>query len=137
MTNCKNCGVKVNSVFQITDFSGNAFCSRDCKTMYHNKIKNKSTKEKKMINSGMIKEIKCTCNECKHVWHYLESDEKRLKGQAVSNAMIGAGMCCNPFGGLFMNKSIDVSRELDKFNKCPKCNTSNINKEEKYYEKKY
>jgi len=78
----------------------------------------------------MIKEIKCTCNECGHIWHYLESDIKRLQGQAVSNAMIGAGMCCNPFGSLFMNKSMDVSRELEKFSKCPKCNTSNITKEE-------
>tara|TARA_Y100000310_G_C20680163_1_gene815467 strand:+ start:2288 stop:2557 length:270 start_codon:yes stop_codon:yes gene_type:complete len=84
-----------------------------------------------------IKELKCKCNQCKHVWHYLSSDEKGLKTQQVGNAMVGLGMCCNPFGAYFMNKSIEQGRQAsDKFNKCPKCGSGDIKKTEHYYDKK-
>lgn len=136
MANCKECKKEIKWINKTTDFSGNDFCSLKCKKQFHDKIKNKANKEKELIKSGMIKEIKCTCNECGHIWHYLDSDVQRLRSQAFGNTMVGAGMCCNPFGTLFINKSLDISRELEKFSKCPKCNTSNITKEEKFYEKK-
>src|SRR3989338_2988457 len=66
-----------------------------------------------------ICEIKCICNQCGKVWHYLKSDERGLKMQACGNLLVGGGMCCNPFGSLFLNKSIEASREANKFNKCP------------------
>ena len=52
------------------------------------------------------------------------------------NAMIGAGMCCNPFGAYFMNKSIEQGRQGDKFSKCPECNSVDITKKVVYHDKK-
>ena len=89
-----------------------------------------------MNKKGKVKEWKCKCNQCKHIWHYLDSEEKQLKGQQLGNALIGVGMCCNPFGAYFSNKSIEQARERNKFNQCPKCGTGDITKEEVYYEKK-
>ena len=89
----------------------------------------------KPTSKKAVEEIMCTCNQCGHVWHYLKKDEQILAGQAVGNLMVGAGMCCNPFGSLFVNKSIEASREAEKFSKCPKCGTRNIKKESYYYEK--
>lgn len=93
-------------------------------------------KDKEMKKQFMMKEFKCTCNQCNHVWHYLERDEKALRSQATANAMMGCGMLCNPFGALFSNKARDLHREIEKFNRCPKCGTGNITKEVIYYEKK-
>ena len=82
-----------------------------------------------------VKEIRCKCNECGKVWHYLEDDEKNLKRQAKSNALIGCAMCGNPFGALFSNKAIDTNKELNKLKKCPECGSQNIKKESIFYEK--
>lgn len=85
----------------------------------------------------MIKEIKCKCNQCGKIWHYLPQEEKSLKTQQASNAMIGFGMCCNPFGAYFMNKSIEQGRQAaDKFKKCPECGSSDITKKTIEYEQK-
>ena len=92
--------------------------------------------EKECKTKGMIKEIKCKCNQCGNVWHYLEEDEKKLKTQATSNALIGCGMCCNPFGALFSNKAADLQRELDKMKKCPKCNSTDVTRTPIYHEKR-
>ncbi|MCK4634608.1 MAG: hypothetical protein KAT37_01925 [Candidatus Aenigmarchaeota archaeon] len=150
MPKCKNCGKKI-SFLSLSDFSGNYFCNDICK----NEFKNKKIQEKKRIERGlkgtselmkkskemkergMIEEIKCKCNQCGHVWHYLKSDEKILHRQATSNALIGAGMCCNPFGALFSNKSLDLQREVDKMKKCPKCNSVDVKRTTIYHEKKF
>ena len=138
MTNCAQCGKKVG-FFELkrnSDFSGNTFCSFECRSKFHKKKKEEKQKDKEIESNGMIKEIKCKWNQCKHAWHYLESDEKKLKNQATGNALIGAGMCCNPFGALFSNKSIDLQRELEKMKRCPKCNSMDITKTPIYHEKK-
>lgn len=83
-----------------------------------------------------VKEIKCICNQCGKVWHYLESEEKQLRTQATGNALMGCSMCCNPFAGLFLNKANELNREADKFKKCPKCGSGDINKKVIQYEKK-
>lgn len=132
MPNCAKCGKSVGFFSTKSDFSGNYFCSDDCKNKFHNKIK----KEKEIKSKGMIEEIKCKCNQCGKIWHYLESDEKRLKGQAVGNLLVGGGMCCNPFGTLFLNKSIEASREAEKLKKCPNCNSTDITKTPVYHEKR-
>ncbi len=136
MPNCAQCGKKVGFFGSKSDFSGNYFCSDECKNKFHDKLKKIKQKDKEMKEKGMVKEIKYKCNQCGNIWHYLEEDEKKLKSQATSNALIGAGMCCNPFGALFSNKSMDLQREIDKMKKCPKCNSTDIIKTPIYHEKR-
>ena len=84
----------------------------------------------------MVEEIKCKCNQCKHIWHYLEEDEKLLKRQKFRTST-PCGMC-NPLGGVFALKHESQRVDaFDKFNKCPKCGSGDINKTEHSYEKKY
>ena len=138
MSNCAQCGKEVGffKFSRNSDLSGNTFCSFECRSKFHKSKKLEKKKEKEMQAKGIIKEIKCKCNQCNHVWHYLESDEKNLKRQATGNALMGAGMCCNPFGALFSNKSLDLQRELKKMKKCPKCNSTDITKSPIYHEKR-
>ena len=136
MPNCAQCGKHIGFFSSKTDFSGNDFCSDDCKKKFHDNIKKEKQKDKEMKENGMIKEIKCECNQCRNVWHYLEEDEKQLKSQARSNAMIGCGMCCNPFGALFLNKSADLQKEVDKMKKCPKCNSVDVTRTAVYHAKR-
>jgi len=84
----------------------------------------------------MIKEIKCKCNQCKKVWHYLPSEEKSMKTQQLGNAMVGVGSCCSPVGGLYSNKAQDLARQLNKFKQCPECGSSDITKKTIEYEQK-
>lgn len=128
MVKCKSCGKGISIFTAIQDFSEDKYC-KSCS-------KKQKQKDKQLEKEGKIKEIKCKCNACGKVWHYLESDLKSIQTQQTGNALIGAGMCCNPFGALFSNKAMDLKKEADKFNKCPKCNSSNIKKTTIYYEKK-
>ena len=131
MVKCKSCGKGIGLFNVATDFSGNRYC---------NSCSRKIKKEDKQLEKeGKIKEIKCKCNACGKVWHYLEKDLKLIKKQQAGNALTGAGMyagCCSPFGALFSNKAIDLKKEADRFDKCPECNSSNIKKTTIYYEKK-
>lgn len=110
--------------------------SEEKKQELHTAKKTQERETAQKRSSTQVKEIKCKCNQCKHVWHYLEEDEKDLERQVRNNALIGCGMCCNPLGGLYSNKAIDLSREAKKLQKCPKCGSGDITKKEIYYEKK-
>lgn len=80
---------------------------------------------------NQITEIKCTCNQCGKVWHYLKSEVTQAALAASGNMMVGCGSCCNPFGAYYLNKSGEISRAAnDKFNKCPNCQSIDIKKEE-------
>ncbi len=136
MPNCAECEKKVSFFTSKSDFSGNHFCGDQCKTKYQDKKKIDQLKEKEMKSQGKIKEIKCKCNQCGNIWHYLEDDEKKLKSQAIGNSMIAAGMCCNPFGALYSNKSIDIQKEIDKMKRCPKCNSMDFSKNPIYHAKR-
>lgn len=134
---CAYCGKKVTIFGSVPNFTGTKrFCNNEHKDLFYVKQKENKELDKEMESQGKIKEIKCTCNQCKHVWHYLEKDEIQIRNQQKSNALIGCGMCCNPFGAYFMNKSIEQGREADKFSKCPKCGSGNIKRTEHYYDKK-
>ena len=133
---CAECGKGVSFLKPPSDFSGNFFCNGECKSKFIEKKNKENETEKEMNSKGRIKEMKCKCNQCGNVWHYLEEDEKKLKIQAMSNAMIGCGMCCNPFGALFSNKSMDLQREMSNMKKCPKCNSTDVTKNPIYHEKK-
>jgi len=135
MVICKSCSKKLNAFNTpplIHNLSADDRYCKDC-------FKKRKKENKNLKTKGVIKEIKCKCNQCGVVWHYLEEDEKRLKSQSVSNALMGCGMfagCCSPFGGLFSNKSIDLQREIGKMKKCPKCNSTDVKKTTIYHEKK-
>ena len=95
-----------------------------------------------MVNkTHHITEIKCKCNQCKKVWHYLKSDELKLQTEAVGQHLTGCGsfmMCCgcNPFTPLYMKDANATTRKLDKFKQCPECSSRNITKKEINHEKK-
>ena len=140
---CAECGKKLGILDGVTDLFGTWWCTTECMERFKKKKlkdkqrdKEQKEKDKEMEAKGTIKEFKCKCNQCGKVWHYLESDFKSVKSQQMSNALIGAGMCCNPFGAYFSNKSLEQGREADKFNKCPSCNSADITKTAIYHEKK-
>ena len=138
MPNCVQCGKQVGFFSAKSDFSGNSFCSNECKNRFQDKKKQEKQKDVDMKSKGMIKEVKCKCNQCGNVWHYLEEDEKKLKEQSNANRLVGCGTCacCSPFGVLFTNKANDLQREADKIKKCPKCNSTDVTKTQIYHAKR-
>ena len=76
-----------------------------------------------------IQETKCTCQACGHKWFYGKKDEI----ENVSNAMgnMGKGMMC--CGGCFPALLIPDKKVVD-LNKCPKCNSRAVIKEQVSYE---
>jgi hypothetical protein len=136
MVICVHCKKKTGYFNSLSDFSGNYFCNKKCKNDFYKKKDIEKQKDKEMKLKGMIKEIKCKCNQCKYIWYFLETDEKKLKMQARGNALVGVGMCCNPIGIFFSNKSLDLQKELTKMKKCPKCNSTNIYRSPVYHEKR-
>jgi len=100
------------------------------------KQRNEKSAELKRTDEKYVKEIKCTCNECGKVWHYLEAEEQRLRTAAVGNALVGCGSCGNPFGQIASTKSLELSNQAEKLKKCPNCGSGNIIKTDVYYEKK-
>lgn len=125
MANCAQCGKKVGLFSSKSDFSGNKFCNAECKTKFHKK-------KKEMKAKGMIKEIKCKCNRCGKTWHYLESEEKKIKGQ-IGWSAFGQMTCCLPLQLYSKQQSGKWEQELDKFKKCPKCGSHDIKKTPVYY----
>jgi len=81
-----------------------------------------------------VKEIKCKCNECGKVWHYLENEEKRAESQRCWS-YCGMTTCCPPLQFYSKQQAGKWEQELDKFKKCPECGSSNITKTDVYYEK--
>lgn len=82
-----------------------------------------------------MKEIKCKCNQCGKVWHYLESEKKTLQDQAKSHALYGCGTCGTPWGAWSSSKAIDISEKVKAFDKCSNCGSMDVAKSEIYYEK--
>lgn len=76
-----------------------------------------------------IKEIRCKCNSCKHIWHYLPEEEKRAKSGACWGAY-GQITCCLPIQLYSKQETLKWQDKLDKFKKCPKCGSVNITKKE-------
>ena len=122
---CENCGKEYSTKAECLKHEKS--CGKDEKKFY-----------KGITDKGItVKEFKCVCNQCKHVWFYLEEDEKKLKQQSSANALAGCGgACCGPIGMFFSNKSQDTQKEIAKMKKCPKCNSADITKTAHYYDKK-
>ena len=123
---CPNCGNKLSKFKTglIYRFDGKRFCSINCRIEFSKKGDNK------------IKEIKCTCNQCGKVWHYLPQEKMEQTGAEIHNFskhLMTASLCCgNPlgcFGALIpTQKVIDLER-------CPECKSKNVKKQTVYHKK--
>src|SRR3989338_2223920 len=123
MPNCAQCGKKMgffDGQFSINSEGAAYFCSDDCKI----KFREKKEIEKEMQKKGMIKEIKCKCNQCGKIWHYQESRVKEIEEDIFSNATVGlAGVTLFGMGVATQAKrNLEAQRDLlDKLKKCPEC----------------
>jgi hypothetical protein len=96
------------------------------------KLANRQKSEK--VIKG-IKEIQCTCQACGNIWYYGKGEYLQNAGQKMINSANEHGntandlLCCAgcwPAAFLPKNQVVPVK----DLNKCPKCNSSAINKEE-------
>jgi len=86
-----------------------------------------------------IKETKCTCTACGNVWYYGKQELWENRGKRMQNfgkQMDNAGsdmMCC---GGCLPAAFIPKQQQeaVKDLNKCPKCNSSAVKKEEVVHE---
>lgn len=80
--------------------------------------------------SKKIKETKCTCKSCGNIWHYGKQEIIEQAGAALEN--IGKSMmCCS---GCFLPAVLIPDKKIVDLNKCPKCGSRAIIKEEVTYE---
>jgi len=100
---CKNCGSEISAKVK--------FC-KNCGLQIPSTTK-------------QIKETKCTCSACGNIWYYGKEETDRQSLNAMSNCSKSM-MCC---GGCFPAAFIPDKKIVD-FNKCPKCNSRAISKEE-------
>lgn len=82
-----------------------------------------------------VKEIKCKCNQCGKVWHYLEEEEKKINAQ-IGWSACGQMTCCLPLQLYSKNEGGKWEQQKDKFKKCPECGSHDITKKSIYHEKK-
>lgn len=136
MPTCAECRKRVGFFDgQLSIRSLNYFCSDKCRI----KFREKKEIEKEMQKKGMTKEIKCKCNQCGKIWHYLESRVKEIEKDISSNADLQmAGVTLFGMGAAIQAKrNLEAQKDLlDKLKKCPECGSHDIKKENIYYEKK-
>ncbi len=138
-TICAECGRKENSFLKCfnykwdTDFKEH-FCSEECNV----KFREKKKVEQEMERKGMIKEIKCKCNQCGKTWHYLESREKEIKESIGTNAKVQMGFAFfNVSAATQAKRNVEAQKELlDQLKRCPKCGSHDITKEDIYFKNK-
>ena len=121
MPTCAKCGKKIgffDGRLSINSQNAGFFCSDECRRM--------------------IKEIKCKCNQCGKIWHYLESREKEIEKNIKTNAGIQAGFAFFNVGAATQAKrNVEAQQDLlDKLKKCPECGSHDITKKDIYYEEK-
>lgn len=133
---CPICGKKETSLLKSLEWKSDAsspvsFCSDECR----NKFKEKKEVEKEMLKKGMTKEIKCKCNKCGKVWHYLESREKDIIDNIKTNAKVQAGFAFFNIGAATQAKrNVDAQKEsLEKLKSCPNCGSRDVTQEDTYF----
>jgi|SRR3989344_1227762 len=87
-----------------------------------------------------IKEWFCKCKHCGEKWHYLDDVEKKMKSQKEVNSCLQEGeLCCNPrpctTWSITTNASTQLKKQLNELRQCPKCKSSNVTCEAKYFKK--
>lgn len=76
-----------------------------------------------------ITETKCTCLSCNNIWHYDKNEQIQNAGVAMQEAG-KAMMCCT---GCFPALLVPP-KQIKDFNKCPKCGSKAIKKEQIVHE---
>ena len=137
MPTCAECGKKVgffDGQFSINSQNAAYFCGDKCKREFQEK----KNLEREMQKKDMTKEIKCKCNHCGMIWHYLESREKEIEKNIKVNAGIQTGFAFWNIGAATQAKrNVEAQQDLlDKLKKCPECGSHDITKKDIYYEKK-
>lgn len=131
MPNCAQCGKKTKMLSSKIDLT-HYFCSDKCKKEFNENKKKEKENETEMKSKNMIKEIKCTCNECGKVWHYLPYEQKAQKmGEFGKDLIQTTACCCNPIG-ILVGSLRQKPKSLDQ---CQNCNSKNVKKEDVYYKK--
>lgn len=70
-----------------------------------------------------IRENRCTCSACGHIWHYGKAEEVQAKGAALQEAG-KAMMCCSGCApAAFL-----PNRQVVDLGKCPQCGSRAIEK---------
>jgi hypothetical protein len=74
-------------------------------------------------------ETKCTCKSCGNVWYYDAKEEREIRADRIGKIgrdmlRVGEGLQGNTLPWL-----IPENQKKDIINKCPKCNSSAIQKE--------
>lgn len=88
-----------------------------------------------------IKEWFCKCKHCGEKWHYLDDVEKKMRSQNSTNCCLQAGSCptgCAPFfitSAVTSNSQTQLKRQIGELKQCPKCKSSNVTCEAKYFKK--
>jgi len=78
----------------------------------------------------LIKEIKATCLACGNIWYFGKTEESLAAAADMQN--LGKSlMCC---GGCWPAVFIPDAKKTIDPNKCPKCNSQAIKKEEVVHE---
>jgi len=86
--------------------------------------------QKNNVSTGKkISETKCTCSACGNTWFYGKQDELLNGGNAMGN--LGKSMmCCTGCAPALL---IPDKKVID-FNRCPKCQSRAVTKEQVKYE---
>lgn len=92
-----------------------------------------------------ITEIRCTCNQCGKVWHYLPSEKKEAEPEPGCGGCVTCSGCLllSPLLailGLILGSSEKAEYQakrmaLKKVNECPNCHSKDFDKEEITYKK--
>jgi uncharacterized protein with PIN domain len=102
---------------------------KHCKTDLPNVIVTNDQPAISTKSSKTIQETRCTCQACGNVWFYGKQDVKMNQANAMGN--LGKSMMC--CGGCLPALLIPDKKIVD-LNKCPKCNSAAITKEQAVYE---
>lgn len=82
-----------------------------------------------------VKEWKCGCHECRHVWHYLDSVENEIEKRMHKNYSEknrGSSICRTDFIPTQYSLSAQLKIQKQNLKTCPKCGSSNVTRGAKY-----
>lgn len=132
--------VPINEITQLCSHCGSeleensSFCSI-CGKPTNGKIsgappkENRNRDEKPGKKPNFVQETRCTCFSCGNIWHYGKKeirDNRSKKMDNIGKEAAAATCCyCNPLINATKTKT-----EITDFDKCPKCGSRNIKKEE-------
>jgi hypothetical protein len=102
-------------------------------------LKARGVPKKGQTGIKKIKETKCSCQACGNVWYYGKQEVQEINRQNFSNFsrslsnVSNSAMCCSGcLPAAYLPRQEEV--KVKDLNKCPKCNSQAIKKEEVIHE---